>query len=232
MPTVVDTFLYPGHPQAALARRYLDLLLRARRRQASELILRTVDSGMSIRDAYNHVFQPVQYELGRLWQLNQITVAQEHFCTAATQLIMSQLYPRLFAMSDNREGYRLITACADNELHEIGARFLTDFFEMAGWDTYYIGANTPTRSLIQTVKEQEADLVALSATMVTHVSSVADTIDALRAEVPDVPVMVGGSPFLQAPQLARKVGADATASNAEQAVHIGLELVQEARNRE
>lgn len=35
--------------------------------------------------------------------------------------------------------------------HEIGMRMVADFFEMEGWDTYYLGANTPTRSILQTI---------------------------------------------------------------------------------
>ena len=50
---------------------------------------------MSIRDVYLLVFQPCQREVGRLWEAGRITVAQEHYCTAATQVIMSQLAPRL-----------------------------------------------------------------------------------------------------------------------------------------
>ena len=226
LPTEVETHLHPSQPYATLAKRYLDLLMRAKRRQASQIIIEAVDDGMSIRDVYRHVFQPVQYEIGRLWQLNQVSVAQEHFCTAATQMIMSQLYPRLFTADFN--GYRLVTACAYGDLHEIGARFLTDFFEMAGWDTYYIGANTPMRSLVQTLHEQDVHLVALSATLVTHVPVIAATVETIRAEFPDLPIMVGGFPFLQAPELARNIGVDATAPDAESAVRVGLELVQRA----
>ena len=38
-------------------------------------------------------FEPVQHEIGRLWQINHISVAHEHYCTSVTQMIMSELYP-------------------------------------------------------------------------------------------------------------------------------------------
>ncbi len=220
----VDSYLRPENPGGALAKQYLDLLLRAKRREASELVLGAVEAGTSIKDVYLQVFQPVQYEVGRLWQRNEISVAQEHFCTAATQMVMSQLYPKLFTGS--RSGHHLVTACVSGDLHEVGARILTDFFEMEGWDTYYVGANTPEQSLVGTIFDQEADLVALSATMIVNVPAVASAIEAIRAELPEVPIMVGGFPFLQNADLVREVGGDATAVDAAEAIRIGRELVE------
>jgi methanogenic corrinoid protein MtbC1 len=224
LPSTVDTFIDPRRPHAGLARRYLDLLLAGQRRQAGQLVMQAADDGMALADIYVDVFQVVQYEVGRLWQLNEVSVAQEHYCTAATQLVMSQLYPRLFGAEPN--GLVLVTACVSGDLHEMGARMLTDFFEMEGWDTYYLGANTPSRSLATLVRDNDADLVALSATMVAHVPRVADAIEAIRALSPGMPIMVGGYPFLQAPDLVGSVGADATAVDAREAVQTGLRLVR------
>lgn len=224
LPDEVASFIKPDTPCAGLAKRYLDLLLHSKRREASALIMEASDSGTSIREIYLEVFRPVQYEIGRLWQMNQVSVAQEHFCTAATQMIMSQLYPKLFTSA--RIGKKLVTACVSGDLHEIGARILTDFFEMEGWDTFYIGANTPEASLVQAVRDEKADLVALSVTMVAHVPLIESAIRAIRAEVPDVPILVGGYPFMQEPNLWSTVGADASAIHCEDAVTIGLRMTQ------
>jgi hypothetical protein len=104
-----------GGPLAQLAHDYLSALLRAERHLASSLILAAADAGTPIRDLYLRVFQPSQHEVGRLWQMNQISVAQEHYCTAATQLIMSQLYPYIF--SGERRSRTLVAACVDTQPH-------------------------------------------------------------------------------------------------------------------
>ncbi|MDZ7717010.1 MAG: B12-binding domain-containing protein [Balneolaceae bacterium] len=108
----------------------MDLLLTGNRKKAARLIEKLVDDGTSIKDIYEHIFQKTQYEVGALWQTNQITVAHEHYCTAATQLIMSQLYPKIF--TTEKTGKRLVSCSVGNELHEIGIRMVTDFFEMEG----------------------------------------------------------------------------------------------------
>ena len=194
-------------------------------------MLEAVEGGVSVRDVYLHVFQPSQYEIGRLWQLNRISVAQEHFCTAATQLIMGQLYERIF--SSERIGYSLVATCVTGDLHEIGIRMISDFFEMEGWDTYYLGANAPTVDVVRAVSERRADLVAVSATMTFHVRKVRELVAAIRACEPcaDTKVLVGGYPFNVAPGLWKEIGADGVARDAAEAVAVGLRLVEEVSNR-
>lgn len=100
-----------------------------------------------MKSIYLEVLQPVQREIGNLWQTNEVSVAQEHYCTAATQLIMGRLYPYLHLAP--RNGKRVVVACVGGELHEVGARMVADILEMEGWDSYYLGANTPTRASFQ-----------------------------------------------------------------------------------
>ena len=203
---------------ADLAGKFLRFLLNGERHLASRLILDAVDSGVEVRDIYLHVFQPSQREIGRLWQLNRVSVAQEHFCTAATQLIMAQLYPRIFRTEKN--GRRIVATSVGGELHEIGVRIITDFFEMEGWDTYYLGANSPTNAILQALSDRRADVLAVSATMTFHIRAVENLIAAVRAseDLKAVKVLVGGYPFNVEPELWKRVGADAYAADAAEAV--------------
>src|ERR1044072_7031396 len=175
---VANGVVAAGQPHAALASEYIEALLAGHRQEASRLVLEAVDNGVSVRDVYLHVFQRSQREVGRLWQLNRLSVAQEHYCTAATQLVMSQLYPRIF--SSERNGHTLVATCVAGDLHEIGLRMVADFFEMEGWDTFYVGANAPTASVVQTVVERGADVLAVSATITSHVRALRELIAAVR----------------------------------------------------
>lgn len=209
-----------------LAVQYLNALLRKDRHTASRIILEATERDIPVKDIYLHVFQPVQYEIGRLWQLNRISVADEHYCTAATQLIMSQLYPLIF--SSRKKGRSLIATCVNSELHEIGIRMVADFFELDGWDTYYFGANTPTESIIQAIIQHKASLLAVSATITFNVDKVRELIEAVRAEelCRQVKIILGGHPFNADAELWQKVGADGCAADARQAVLLGNELYE------
>ncbi len=218
MPDDVASFIDDPSDERGLAHQYLQALLRADRQLASSLILAAVDRGTSIESIYLEVFQPTQREVGRLWQLARITVAQEHYCTAATQLIMAQLYGRLFSGASACRS--IVVACVGGDLHEIGARMVADLCELAGWTTFYTGASTPTGDLIDALVERKADVLALSATMATHVGEVRSLVTAIRAHpgCAGVRILVGGYPFNVDADLWRKVGADGFAPDARGAV--------------
>ena len=227
-PVELPTRLEDGAPLSSLTSAYLEALLRGDRQAASRLILDAVNEGTQVKDLYINVFQGSQYEIGRLWQMNKITVAQEHYCSAATQLIMSLLYPRIF--DTKKIGRTLVAASVQGELHEIGIRIVSDFFEIEGWDTSYLGANTPTSGIIDTLVKRRAHVLALSATMTFRVRAVAEVIKAVRAvaDCCQVKIFVGGYPFNVASSLWHAVGADAYAPAAGQAVSIANRLLEAA----
>ena len=226
MPEDLPTFLHKGATLSPLAHQYFEALRRGDRRLASQLVLDAVAAGTLVKEIYLQVFQPAQYEIGRLWQTNRISVAQEHYYTAATQLIMSQLYPRIFASAKN--GRTLIATAVAGDLHEIGVRMVADFFEMEGWNTFYLGANTPHDSVVATIVEQQADVLAISATISYHVEAVRDLISAVRKHPSgrQVRILAGGYPFNRDPDLWRSVGADGTAVDAQQAIVLADQLVK------
>lgn len=213
-----NSFLIADSKLGVLAQQYLNALLRRDRQLATKLIKDALSNGVSIKDIYIHVFQSSQYEVGRLWQSNKINVAMEHYCTASTQSIMSQLYEYIF--STEKKGKKLIATSVSGELHELGIRMVSDFFELEGWDTYYLGANTPHNSVIDMIQATEADLLAISATIPLHISKVQKLISDVRDKISadSLKILVGGKPFNDNPELWQKVNADGFAFTAEEAV--------------
>jgi methanogenic corrinoid protein MtbC1 len=207
------------------AREYIAALLRGDRNGARQLILKTFDAGISVRDIYITILQPAQREIGRLWYKQEISVAEEHYCTAATQLIMSSLYPHIF--STPKSGKRLVIACAEGELHEIGARMVADFFEIEGWDTYYLGADMPAREIANVISSKRPDVLALSATLSVRISSVARVIsEIVQLEMEVQPkIIVGGRAFAVRPGLFQEIGAHGHAVDAEGAVRLAHDLL-------
>ena len=210
-----------------LSTTYLELLIGAKRKEALDLVNGALDRGMLLEDLYLRVLQPAMREVGRLWQLNEISVAQEHYVSAATQLIVSQLYPRL--LDGPRNGKVMIAGCVASNLHEIGLRFLCDIFELRGWDTHFYGANTPTRDLMSTIRGRRPDIVAIGATLASQLPPVASFIEEVRKEpaMKKIPILVGGAAFWGNEDLWKDLGADGFASDASTAVRLAADLTGE-----
>lgn len=128
--------------------------------------------------------------MGLLWERNQISVATEHIATAITEGLLNLALPRV--LEAPRIGRTVVVAGVAPELHQVGAKMVADSFEMQGWDSRYVGANTPTDELVRLVREQPSDLIALSLTMEFNIGALAALVEGAREARPGVEIVVGG----------------------------------------
>ncbi|MEZ4453933.1 MAG: cobalamin-dependent protein [Nannocystaceae bacterium] len=211
---------------SSLADTYLSTLLDGRRQDAARLVLDAIERGaLTIEALYLEVFEPVLVEVGRRWQHNQLSIAEEHYVSAATQQVMAQLYPRIFTAAPR--GLTMVAACVGPELHEIGLRMVADLFELDGWNTYYLGANVPAAAIVGAVRSRRAHLLALSTALDEHVEVAREVIARLREDpvTAEVPVLVGGHAFRDDPERWRAIGASAAPVGASEVVQVARRLV-------
>lgn len=199
-----------------LQRDYLNALLAGSGRLADQVLERALEAQMTPQRIYLDLFQPAAYAIGRLWQRNRVSVAQEHLATAIIERQMGELHP-LFRPRRER-GRTIVIGCVPDEWHRVGARMVADFFEAEGWTVYYLGASAPIRDLVGITRETQADLVGVSAQMLFNLPRVQELVRALDAAgLAGLPVIAGGMPFVEQPDLApalnvRGSGADAAAA--------------------
>jgi methanogenic corrinoid protein MtbC1 len=214
-------------PLDGIARRYLQLLLNAERSEAIDLIMHASEE-FPLETVYIQVLQASQYEIGRLWETAEISVAQEHYCTAVTQVVMSLLFPRI--SETPKHGRTFLGTCLESELHEVGMRMVCDIFELRGWKSVYLGAANPVAGILQMARDRAPDAIGISISRDENIPAVRHLIEELRAaEVRRVPILAGGAPFNAHPELWREVGADGCAGNAVEAV-ILAEMLCDAGN--
>ena len=70
----------------------MQAILTGERKAALTIAREALRNGARIQDLYADVFQDALYEVGRLWETNAITVAQEHMATAVTQYVMAHVF--------------------------------------------------------------------------------------------------------------------------------------------
>lgn len=192
-------------PIDSLQREYLAALVQGSGRQADLIVEQSLANGITAGDIYLKIFQPTAYEFGRLWQVNQVSVAQEHLATAIIERQMGDMHS-LFKPARRRSGTVLI-GCAEQEFHRVGARMVSDFFEQDGWKVVYLAAAVPADTFAAMVREINPDLVGVSCQMVYHLPSILSFVRRLDAMgLGGIPVMAGGLPFVNQMDLYKSLG--------------------------
>jgi MerR family transcriptional regulator, light-induced transcriptional regulator len=172
---------------------YLEALLRGERSTCADIVRHLLAAEVPVRTLYTRLFQPALYQVGELWETNQVSVATEHLATAITEGLLHLVYPLLFG--GPRLGKSAVISCTPNEYHQLGGKMVADCFELLGWRGYFLGANTPVQDLIAFVHARQPDAVALSLAVYFNLPALLEAATAIRSEFPRLPVLVGGQAF-------------------------------------
>jgi methanogenic corrinoid protein MtbC1 len=182
-----------GHDAFAdIREQFVAAQLAGDRRKALELIKESPAlAGASPSAIRTHVIRAAQAEIGRLWQANAISIAQEHMATAISHLALAALFDQDQPQAPN--GRTVVVACVEGELHEFPARLVADELDVAGFDVRFLGASVPTDHLLAFITREEPDLIVLSATLALHADSVRTAVKRIREHTNNrLPIAVGG----------------------------------------
>lgn len=211
-----------------IAKSYLNALITGKNNEADQIIFDALNDSWTLKDLYLDVLEPVLINIGILWETNRIDVFQEHFMSNNIYALLDKLkdrYPEKYEKKQKNKNILLLSVSGEH--HQIGLRMINNLLEINGWNTFYLGSNIPNRSVLNAIKNYEADLVMLSVTIHEHLNPARNLIQTIRnnSDTRDVKIMVGGSAFQR--YRWQDLGADAYALNAEEAVKKVEEMLTE-----
>lgn len=202
-------------PLAELKEQYLRAQLAGDRREAVRLVVEEglANRGASVVDLQSHVIGAAQDEIGRLWQMNLVTIAQEHMATAISQVSLAALFER--ARVAKPVDRKILVACVEGELHDLPARLVSDLLEIEGFDVRFLGANVPHEDLVAMIRDERPALIGLSVTMSFNLKSLREAVSRVRV-VTDAPIFIGGHALAWSPGIDRELGIHAAGSTPDQ----------------
>jgi methanogenic corrinoid protein MtbC1 len=186
----------------------VDHLLRADVRGATDLALRLAGSGTPLRQLVTDLLAPAQVEVGRRWQCDDWSIAQEHAATAVTDAVLSAL---TFRSGRSPDGDPVIVVCAEDEWHLLPARMVAEVLSDAGIPVSFLGGSIPADHLRRYLTDLRPPAVLISATVPMNLPGVARSIRA--AHRAGVPAIAGGAALGSTPRRAATLGAAAWAAD-------------------
>jgi DNA-binding transcriptional MerR regulator len=141
----------------------------------------------STRAVLADVVLPLLHELGEGWERGEISVAQEHF---ASNLLRGRLLG-LARGWDRGSGPRAVLACPPGERHDLGLAIFGLSLRELGWRITFLGADTPSDTIVETVQRLEPEALVLAVTDAALLGGVAQVAGRLRGAA--TTVWVGGA---------------------------------------
>jgi len=205
----------------------LSAMVKSDRPGASALIDQAHAEGISSLDIIAHILDPAIVELGRLWEEDAMSLAQNYVAAKICEDALLRCIPE---KSDNLrvKGVAVIGNIED-DFHSLGRKAVGLFLKAAGWEVHDLGNDVPAEEFLQKALEVNACVIGCSAMMQTtalNILKLRQLIDE-QGLTERIKLAVGGAVFNWRPELVAEVGADGSAHNAVGADQLFMRLQTE-----
>jgi methanogenic corrinoid protein MtbC1 len=176
--------------------------------------------GLPLSQVYLGLLAPAARVLGVCWEKDVCDFTEVTIGLRCLHAVCHALEPRFAPLGISiRQGRSILLASAPGEQHGFGLLMVEQFFRRAGWETWVDGS-ADNEALIAMVAEKHFGLIGFSISGETHIERLASLIRDIRraSRNTGIGILVGGAQILKEPLLVKRLGADATARDAEEAI--------------
>ncbi|MBE0539716.1 MAG: cobalamin B12-binding domain-containing protein [Ignavibacterium sp.] len=153
-----------------------------------QIVQALLDEGVVLKNIYVDLFQKSLYRIGKLWDHNKLSIPEEHL---ATQIVES-LIDRFAPVGKSNSDKKVVVTCIDKEYHQIGAKMVSNIFELNGWKSYYLGASVPNKEILKFVKQIDPEIIALSWSLYLNLGRFLEVVDHITRFFPTKKILIGG----------------------------------------
>ncbi|MCE1226001.1 MAG: methionine synthase [Geobacteraceae bacterium] len=136
-------------------------------------------------------------EVGRLFNDNQLIVAEVLQSAEAMKAAVSHLEPHL-AKSESSSKGKMLLATVKGDVHDIGKNLVEIILSNNGFQVVNLGIKVGPEELIAAAKREKPDFIGLSGLLVKSALQMIVTAEDLKAAGIDAPLLVGGAALSRA----------------------------------
>ena len=183
------------------------LLQRGKAKDLTAMVTEELANGTSPKDILNNALIAGMSVVGDKFKRNEVFVPEVLIAARAMNMALTVLKPALADSGVEPIGTAVICT-VKGDLHDIGKNLVKMMIEGTGIKVVDLGVDCHAEKIVEAIKENNADIVCLSALLTTTMMYQKDIIEAIKAAGlrDKVKIMVGGAPVTQ--QFADEIGAD------------------------
>ena len=199
-----------------------DALMAGRKAEVESLVDQALAAGIPTRRILNEGLIAGMEKLGVLFKNNEVFIPEVLVAARAMNAGLTKLEPYLIKEKIEPKGL-VVIGTVKGDLHDIGKNLVAMMLKGAGYKIIDLGADVAPEKVVEAVRANKADVVALSALLTTTMVQMKAVVQAVQGAGLGVPVIVGGAPLTQ--DFADQIGAQGFAPDAASAVDIVHRLI-------
>ncbi|OGO79546.1 MAG: cobalamin-binding protein [Clostridiales bacterium GWB2_37_7] len=181
--------------------------------KSSIIAQKIINEKLNLLEAIEHGLVYGMSRAGDLFEAEEYFIPELLMCADAMDAAMKTFIPHIKVEKEKSKG-RIVIGTIFGDTHDIGKNIVALIIKSAGFDVLDLGRDVTAREFVDAAIEFKADIIAVSTLMTTTMENMAEVIKLLNEEGKRdlFKVIIGGKPVSSA--FAKKIGADAYASNA------------------
>lgn len=199
-------------------------VLKGNRNGIAALTKEALASGELPQALLNDVLLPAINEVGELFDKGKYFLPQLIGSAEAMKNSIEVLEPLLMTGEESQNMPVVVIATVEGDIHDIGKNLVTLMLKNYGFRVIDLGKDVPGEQIIQAAKENNAQIIALSALMTTTMQRMREVIALAREAGLQAKVMIGGAVITQ--DYADEIGADGYSRDAAEAVKLAQRLTE------
>jgi 5-methyltetrahydrofolate--homocysteine methyltransferase len=153
-------------------------------------------SGMAPLDIINGPLMDGMREVGRLFNANELIVAEVLQSAEAMKAAVSHLEKFMEKAGGARKG-KVLLATVKGDVHDIGKNLVEIILSNNGYEVVNLGIKVPPERLVEAFEEHRPDLIGLSGLLVKSAQQMVTTAQDLTSAGVSPPMLVGGAALSQ-----------------------------------
>jgi len=167
---------------------------------------------VNVPDLYEKIIAPSLRNITCKVVEKNICIWQEHVRSSIVKTVIENCYTYVIEeakLSLNKNRGKVIVLCPPEEYHDIGARMISDFFTILGYETIFVGSNTPKSDFLRAIEYIKPKYIVISITNYYNLVAAKKTIEGIKQKYRDeFKIIVGGIAFKSNKELYKIIGAD------------------------
>ncbi len=198
-----------------------DVIIKGLKEEAKSLSSDMLNRYDSI-EIVNEFMIPALDIVGEKYEKQEIFLPQLIRSAETSKIVFETIKEKSLRDIEITDSKKILLATVKGDIHDIGKNIVKLILENYGYKIIDLGKDVDIERIVETALNEKINLVGLSALMTTTVKNMEYTIEALKKEVPQIKIMVGGA--VLTPDYASKIGADYYSKDARGAVNIAKEF--------
>ena len=201
-----------------------DEVLKGNSQSVEALTRKALSEDISAEDILNNGLVAGMNIVSEKFKCNEIFIP-EVLISAKSMYSGLDIIKPLLAESNVKSKGKVAIGTVKGDLHDIGKNIVAMLLQGAGFGVVDLGADVPLEKFLESVKNEGADILGMSALLTTTMVYMKDTIEMLKKEGlrEKVKVIIGGAPVTES--YASQIEADGYAPDAADAVDLAKKLL-------